>query len=128
MTRPSAPTIALWTTLSLLAASPAFAVPSPVKAAFGNTLVSTYPDGRTAELWLQPDGAYSAQGRRADPSGGHWKVKGGKLCLRQSRPLPAPFDFCTPIPAAGLDRAWSAKAVTGEAIQVRLVKGHFSGK
>ena len=26
--------------------------PSPVQPAFGNTIVSTYPDGRKAKLWL----------------------------------------------------------------------------
>ena len=26
--------------------------------AFGSTIVSTYPDGRQAELWLKRDGTY----------------------------------------------------------------------
>jgi hypothetical protein len=96
---------------------------SEVEKAFGNTLVSTYPDGRTAELWLQADGAYSAKGRRGDASSGHWSVKGEKLCLSQSRPLPVPFHYCTSIPKGGMAKAWSAKAVTGEKIRVKLVKG-----
>src|SRR5207249_1593703 len=64
---------------------------SLVSAAFGNTIVSTYPDGRTAELWLHPDGGYDAMGRRKDPSSGHWKVKGEKVCLKQKKPIPVPF-------------------------------------
>jgi hypothetical protein len=104
------------------------AAPSPVEAAFGGTIVSTYPDGRTGELYLQRDGTYTARGRRGDPSNGHWKVSDNKLCLSQSRPLPVPFDFCTPIPSGGMQSAWSAKAVTGEAIRVKLVRGHFLGK
>lgn len=112
--------------LAALALSSAAA--SPLQAAFGSTIVSTYPDGRTAELWLQPDGTYTARGRRGDGSSGHWKVSDDhKLCLSQSRPLPAPFAYCTPIPAAGLHAAWSAKAVTGETIRVKLVKGRFEG-
>ncbi len=107
---------------------PAAAAPSPVAKAFGNTIVSTYPDGRTGELWLQSDGGYTAQGRRGDGSNGHWSVKGQKLCLKQSRPIPSPFSFCTPIPQAGMGAAWSAKAVTGEAIRVRLVKGRYAGR
>jgi hypothetical protein len=103
------------------------AAPSPVEAAFGGTLVSTYPDGRTGELYLKADGSYTARGRRGDPSNGHWKVNDDKLCLNQSSPLPVPFAFCTPIPE-GLHGEWSAKAVTGEAIRVKLVKGHFLGK
>mgnify|MGYP001551547243 CR=1 FL=1 len=94
----------------------------------GGTIVSTYPDGRTAELYLQRDGSYQARGRRGDPSSGHWKVKDDQLCLSQSRPLPVPFSYCTPIPSTGLHASWSAKAVTGEPIRVRLVKGHYEGK
>ena len=96
---------------------------SPVQAAFGSTIVSTYPDGRTAELYLQPDGGYTAKGRRGDGSSGHWKVDDGKLCLNQSSPLPVPFSYCTPIPRKGLHGTWTAKAVTGEQIRVKLVKG-----
>lgn len=104
------------------------AAPSSMDEAFNGTIVSTYPDGRTAELYLQRDGAYNALGRRGDPSNGHWKLGNGKLCLTQSRPLPVPFAVCTSVPADGLQVGWSAKAVTGEAIKVRLVKGHFVGK
>jgi hypothetical protein len=96
---------------------------SPVSAAFGSTIVSTYPDGRTGELWLKPDGTYEARGRNGDGSSGHWKDDDGKLCLNQGKPLPF-GSYCTPIPTAGLHGSWTAKAVTGEAIKVRLVKGH----
>jgi hypothetical protein len=94
--------------------------PDALKPAFGSTIVSTYPDGRQARLWLQPDGGYTAEGRRHDPSSGHWKVKDDKVCLKQSHPFPAPFAYCTPLPVG---ESWTAKAVTGERIQVRLVKG-----
>jgi hypothetical protein len=91
--------------------------------AFSNTIISTYPDGRTAELWLNRDGTYKAEGRRHDRSMGHWMVKGDKVCLRQSRPWAPPFAFCTPMIHGGVGSAWSAKAVTGEPIHVRLVAG-----
>ncbi|MDB5483198.1 MAG: hypothetical protein JWO83_4251 [Caulobacteraceae bacterium] len=114
--------------LACLAASGARADPSLVEKAFGNTIVSTYPDGRTAELWLKPDGSYTAEGRRHDPSRGHWRVKGARLCLSQVRPIPSPFSYCTAIPSSGMGRAWPAKAVTGERITVRLVHGHHGGE
>jgi len=107
-----------------LAGGAAHAATASVQDAFGNTIVSTYPDGRKGELWLQPGGAYSAEGRRGDMSSGHWSVKGAKLCLKQAKPIGMPISFCTPIPSSGLSGAWSAKAVTGEAIKVKLVKGH----
>ena len=108
-----------------LAATTATAIAAPPSGApaFGNPIVSTYPDGRLAKLWLEADGSYHAEGRRHDPSSGHWSVKGVKLCLKQARPFPAPFKFCTPIPDGGMEHAWSAKAVTGEDIRVQMVKG-----
>ena len=100
---------------------------SPIEGAFGNTVVSTYPDGRQGELWLEPGGAYTSKGRRGDLSGGHWTVKGEQLCLKQSKPISVFFSFCTPIPSAGTGGEWSAKAVTGEPIKVKIVKGHVEG-
>ncbi len=96
---------------------------------FGSTIVSTYPDGRQAELWLKRDGTYESEGRRHDRSSGVWQIKGDdkeghKLCMKQRRPIPAPFSFCTPCPER-LDRPWTAKAYTGEQISVRLVHGMF---
>jgi hypothetical protein len=119
-------TLALFALAASVVASGAEAAPSPLAQTFGNTIVSTYPDGRQAELWLQPNGAYTAEGRKSDGSSGHWKVKDGKLCLHQSSPFPAPFDFCTAIPNRKMGASWSAKAVTGEAIRVKVVKGHYS--
>ncbi len=99
------------------AASP----PPIIEKAFGNTIVSTYPDNRKAELWLEPSGSYTAMGRRGDRSSGRWKIEADKLCLQQDHPWAPPFyRYCTPIPTQ--DR-WTAKAVTGETIQVRLVEG-----
>ena len=99
------------------------AQPSPIDATFGNTILSTYPDGRTAELWLHPDGSYTAEGRRGDPSNGHWSTRGDKLCLKQSRPMPMFMSFCSGLPKNGLSQGWTSKAVSGEVIQVRLVQG-----
>jgi hypothetical protein len=94
-----------------------------LEKAFGSTIVSTYPDGRQGELWLNKDGTYTAAGRRLDRSNGTWQVKGDKLCMKQKAPFPAPFSFCTAIPPAGIERSWTGKAFTGEAISIRLVKG-----
>lgn len=93
-----------------------------LKEAFGSTIISTYPDGRQAELWILEDGTYKAEGRRHEFSDGAWQIKGEKVCLKQRHPFPAPFSFCTPVPAT-LDKPWTGKAYTGEAINIRLVKG-----
>ena len=103
------------------------ALASTVQTAIGNTIVSTYPDGRSAELWLQADGAYPGKGRKGEALGGHWTVKDGKLCMRQSHPFPIFFSFCAAIPDVGLNVAWPSRAPTGEAITIRVVPGKVGG-
>lgn len=116
------PRAALALALALTIPPAALAAPPPSRLApaFGATILSTYPDGRTARLWLARDGTYRGEGRRRTPSSGTWKVKGEKMCLKQIKPIRAPFAFCTPLPAG---RRWTAKAVTGEPIVVQLVRG-----
>jgi hypothetical protein len=94
--------------------SPAVASPGLEKA-FTHTIVSTYPDGRTAKLWMRPDGTFASMGRRQDRHSGRWKLKGDKVCFRRGV-----FSYCTPMPS---ETAFTTKAVTGETIQVRLVPG-----
>ena len=94
-----------------------------IDAAFGNTIVSTYPDGRTGHLWLKADGSYDYAGRRKTPSSGQWSMKGGEVCLKQKKPKSVPFTYCTAAPSGGIGTTWTAKAVTGEKLSVKLVKG-----
>lgn len=93
------------------------------EAAFTNTVVSTYPDGRTAKLWLERNGTYRGVGRRGKPSSGKWTVKGQQVCLRQSRPFPAPITYCTAIKQGEVGTEWAGKAVTGEPVTFKLVAG-----
>ncbi|WP_339932092.1 hypothetical protein [uncultured Brevundimonas sp.] len=107
--------------LMLSVQSPASA--SDLQAAFSNTLVSTYPDGRTARLWLAEGGRFEGQDRRGGRNSGVWRVRDGKLCLSQRRPLPMPGQFCTPIVRVAVGGSWTARAMTGETIRVTLVAG-----
>ena len=109
--------------LVLIAAPAAAQDVSLLEPAFANTIVSTYPDGRTAKLWLNRDGTYRAQGRRGKPSSGRWTLKGERICLKQSRPVPGPFSYCTAVKRGGVGTSWSGKAVTGEPIRIQLVAG-----
>jgi hypothetical protein len=108
--------------VAIAAPAPSMAAPD-VGVAFGNTVVSTYPDGRTALLWLKADGSYTAIGRRKKPSSGRWSLKGAKICLKQVKPVPGPFSYCTDAPNGAIGTRWKAKAVTGEPITVTLVRG-----
>ena len=101
----------------------AWAAP-PIEAAFGNTVVSTFADGKTQHIWFDEGGAYSASGRRGQRSSGRWSLKGGEVCLRQLRPFPAPIVYCTPAPQ-DVTAAWSAKALDGQPVRLQLVRGRF---
>jgi hypothetical protein len=112
------------TALALAAAVPCLAAEaSALNDTFGNTIISTYPDGRKAELYLHPDGSYDALGRRHERTGGHWKIKGEKLCLKQSHPFAFPLTYCTPLVQGSIGTSWTGKAVTGEQIRIQLVRG-----
>jgi len=105
---------------SLGASAPAST--SPVAAAFGNTVMSIYPDGRSQKIWLQPDGTWTGQSRRGIPLAGKWTMRGAKVCLRQSKPPTLPISFCQVFPAdpeTGID----AKDLGGTPIHLKLVKG-----
>lgn len=108
--------------LAVATAAPAWADPR-LEPAFNGTIVSTYPDGRTAHLWLNRDGTYTAEGRRRKPSSGTWSIKGERICLKQRKPFPGPFSHCEKLPDG---EQWSSKAVTGEPIKVKLTPGRSS--
>lgn len=114
-------TLGLTGALILTTASTAAASPPPaLEKAFTHTIVSTYPDGRTAKLWMDPSGTYTSMGRRHHRYRGHWTLKGDKVCFRRSL-----GSYCTPLPT---ETAFTTKSVTGETVQVRLVPGRAGEK
>jgi hypothetical protein len=107
---------------AMIAAAPTYAAALDFERVYRGTLVSTYPDGRQARIWLDRNGEYRAANRRGKPSSGHWKIARSRVCFLQARPFPAPFSFCTPLPAR-VDRPWTGKAATGEPVTITLVDG-----
>lgn len=106
------------------AASGATAEPAPdLGPAFRNTIVSTFPDGRRARLWLEPDGAYHAEGRDAGRSSGRWSIQGERICLRQRRPFPSPMTWCTEIREPQVGAVWTTRGLSGEMVRVEVVAG-----
>ncbi len=99
--------------LVLLAAASS---PPALEKAFTGTVVSTYPDGRKAELWMNRSGTYTSLGRSHDRHTGRWTLKGDKVCFHRSL-----GSYCTALPAGGA--SFTTKAFTGETIQVRLEPG-----
>lgn len=96
-----------------------------VAAAFGNTVKALYPDGRYQWLWFKADGTWEAFGRRGKWSSGKWSQKdASQVCLKQSKPFPVPFNYCTAFPASGgVGAVWTSKSMEGEPIKVTVVKG-----
>jgi hypothetical protein len=105
------------------AASSSVAAPGAnVAAAFGNTIVSIDPDGRSRKIWLQPDGSWTGLSRRGLALAGKWTVKGDKVCLSQSKPrlFGSLCQVFPTDPKTGID----TKDPTGTPIHLKLVKGH----
>ena len=121
MVRVAVSVLGLW--LCLAFAPAAADGPADLEPAFRNTIVSTYPDGRTARLWLNRDGSYHAEGRDDGPSSGRWTRQGSRICIRQRRPFVAPFSYCTEIPRGDVGTSWTARAVTGEMIRIQVIAG-----
>jgi hypothetical protein len=111
--------------MAAVAAAPDASAQARLRIAFGNTVLDTFPDGRTSEAWLEPDGSYTGVGRTHIKSYGKWFVDGRKLCFRQAHPFVFGFIYCTPIPDVRLGQAWRAKSPMGEDVTVKVVPGHF---
>ena len=107
-----------------LAAHAADAPPGNVQTAFGNTVLTIDPDGRSRKIWLQPDGTWTGLSRRGLDLAGKWTVQGDKVCLSQSKPHLL-GSMCEKFPTefgAGVE----AKDPTGKMVQLKLVKGHVT--
>jgi hypothetical protein len=115
--------------IAAFAAPPALAADAPaagkVANAFGNTVFSIYPDGRSQKIWLKEDGTWTGQSRRGNPLAGKWTAKGDKVCLKQTSPPMFGFSFCQAFPddpSKGID----SKDLGGTKIHLKLVKGHVT--
>lgn len=93
-----------------------------IYAAFGNTIMSIYPDGRSQKIWMHPDGTWTGQSRRGIPLAGKWTAKDDRVCLRQSKPPTLPISFCQTMPQ---DPAVTLTShdLTGRTIRLKIVKG-----
>lgn len=117
----------MFRTLAVAAVSAACLLASPVRAdinaAFGNTVVSRYPDGGWVKHWFNPDGSYAAQfsdGRRLSA---RWSVRGERVCLSNIRPSMLIPRVCTAMIDADVGETWQSRDPLGRRVQNVLVAG-----
>ena len=94
-----------------------------MSAAFGNTIVSTYPDGGWVKHWFDPDNTYAAQfsdGRRLSA---RWRVQGRNVCLHNIRPSMLVPRFCSPMVQARVGQTWTSRDPLGRSVRNTLVAG-----
>lgn len=94
-----------------------------MNAAFGNTVVSRYPDGGWVKHWFSPDGSYAAQfsdGRRLSA---RWSVQGERVCLTNMRPSMLIPRFCTAMIEADVGDTWHSRDPLGRRVQNVLMAG-----
>ena len=117
----------MFRTLAVAAVSAVCLLASPVRAdinaAFGNTVVSRYPDGGWVKHWFNPDGSYAAQfsdGRRLSA---RWNVRGERVCLSNIRPSMLIPRVCTAMIDADIGETWQSRDPLGRRVQNVLVAG-----
>lgn len=103
-----------------LAAAPASA---DMTAAFGNTVVSRYPDGGWVKHYFSADGSYSAHWSDGKRLTARWTQDGDRVCLTHIRPSMLIPRFCTPLIQAQVGDTWSARDPIGRRVQNTLLRG-----
>jgi hypothetical protein len=127
--RRSLPILIFAATLAATSAAAAAESTEQVTPAFGNTVLSIYPDGRSQKVWMHPDGSWDGQSRRGTPLAGRWSLKGDKVCLKQSKPPTLPVAYCTVFPQnTFVGVSWTSKDMAGTPIQLKVVKGMAEAK
>ena len=111
--------------LAVVAAACLMATPGAagINTAFGNTVVSRYPDGGWVKHWFNPDGSYAAQwsdGRRLTAE---WRVEGERICLRNIRPNMLIPRYCTAMIEADVGDTWHSRDPLGRRVQNVLIAG-----
>jgi len=94
-----------------------------MNSAFGNTVLSRYPDGGWVKHWFNPDGSYSAlfsDGRRLRA---RWAVTGERICLNDIHPFMLVPRFCTPLINADVGQTWQSRDPLGRRVQNVLMAG-----
>jgi len=121
-------TACAWALAALAAASAGLATPATARTdlapAFGNTVVSEYPDGGWVRHWFEPDGRYRAQFSSGREISGRWRVEGDRICLNDITPsIMMIRRFCTPMIEGEVGARWTSRDPLGRRVTNQLVRG-----
>lgn len=94
-----------------------------MQAAFTNTIVSRYPNGKWVKHFFEPDGGYRAEFQDGRRMTARWAVEGDEVCLTDIRPVSILRRYCTPMVEAGIGDSWSARDPLGRRVSNTLVRG-----
>lgn len=96
---------------------------SDMEAAFGNTVLSHYPDGGWVRHWFERDGSYRASFSDGRSISGNWTREGDRLCLNDIRPRFLVSRFCSKFTQVRLGESWAARDPLGRRVRNELVRG-----
>jgi hypothetical protein len=91
--------------------------------AFGNTIVSHYPNGQWVKHFFEPDGRYVSQFSDGRHLSARWSREGDKICLTGFRPRQILPRFCSRMVEADIGQSWQARDPLGRTIRNELVAG-----
>ncbi|HEX8233605.1 MAG TPA: hypothetical protein VF559_09720 [Caulobacteraceae bacterium] len=111
------------TALALCASAAIAAVPAWMEPAFGNTVVTTYPSGKSTKLWIDRSGGFELLRSTGKRHYGRWTVKGERICFKQTKPIALPISHCQARIAGGIGSRWPGKSIGGESVTNVLVAG-----
>ena len=100
-------------------AGPALA--DPMATAYGNTVVITYGDGTTVNLYVNEDGTYTGS-RPMGESAGTWAISVSQTCFTQSSPEPTP-DSCSKTVSKNVGESWQSTGQGGAPVTVTIQAG-----
>lgn len=91
-----------------------------VRAAFGNTIIVTYPSGGVARYFFNEDHTFRAIMPSGAPTSGLWDITADQLCLITL----AGDRMCLPFPAGkSVGDVWTQAATDGTQIRAEIIAG-----
>lgn len=92
--------------------------------AFGNTVLSRYPDGGWVKHWFNQDGSYAAEFSDGRRLAARWRVEGERVCLNGIRPAFMMISrFCSPLIRADVGQSWTSRDPLGRRVTNVLQRG-----